>query len=182
MVQPAVAITGRFQPFHLDHLDLVKQGLALGGTVVIGITNPDHRSLKAVASSAHRHKLNANPFTFWERQQIITAVLEELGVAAHRFQIVPFPLDEPSTWFGYIPQATQQLVRVYSDWEAEKVAALRDGGYEVELIEGDRTSKISASQVRSAMAAGEPWQHWLPKAAVKLLQAYGDDVLRERCA
>ena len=182
MGQPAVAITGRFQPFHLDHLDLVQQGLALGGEVVIGITNPDHRSLKPVASSAYRHQLNANPFSYWERQQIIAAAMQELDVSADRFQIVPFPLDEPSTWFSYIPRTTQQLVRVYSDWEAEKVTTLRDGGYPVVLIEGDRSRKISASQVRSAMAAGEPWQHWLPKAAAKLLQAYGDDVLRERCA
>jgi nicotinamide mononucleotide adenylyltransferase len=180
--QPAVAITGRFQPFHLDHLDLVKQGLAYGGAVVIGITNPDHRSLKAVSSSAHRHKSNANPFTFWERQQIISAVMKAFGVAADRFRIVPFPLDEPSTWFGYIPQATQQLVRAYSDWEAAKAAALRDGGYIVELIEGDPARKISATEVRAAMAVGEPWQHWVPEAAVEILQAYGEDVLRERCA
>ncbi len=181
MSQPAVAITGRFQPFHLDHLDLVKQGLAYGGTVVIGITNPDQRSLKAVSSSAHRHKQSANPFSFWERQQIILAVLQELGVAAQRFRIVPFPLDEPTTWFGYIPQPTRQLVRVFSDWEADKVAALRAGGYAVDLIEGDPASKISASEVRQAMVQGEPWQQWLPSAAVEILQGYGEDILRERC-
>ena len=176
-----IAITGRFQPFHLDHLKLVRHGLGSSEFVVIGITNPDRRSLRPVASSAHRHRPNANPFTFWERLEIITAALLAEGVASHRFRVVPFPLDEPEVWFDYIPQDMTQLVRVFSPWENDKVTLLRDGGYAVDSIDGDPSARISASTVRSAMAAGEPWQHWLPPAVAQRLEEIGADELARRC-
>lgn len=176
-----IAITGRFQPFHLDHLDLVLRGLADAEHVIIGITNPDSRSLQAAASSPHRHRPSANPFTYLERLRIIRAALEAASVPLDRFDVVPFPLDQPSVWADYIPQDALQLVRVYSEWEREKAGRLQAGGYEVKMLEGDVGRKISASDIRAAMAAAGQWRHRVPDGAVAALEAIGDDALRRRC-
>lgn len=177
-----IAITGRFQPFHLDHLELVMYGLSKGKHVFIGITNPDIGSLKAIPSSAHRHRPGANPFTYLERLRIISAALKTADVSDGLYEIVPFPLDDPRVWADYIPQSALQLVRTYSNWERDKSARLQAGGYEVEVLQGDPGRKISASDVRAAMAAGQPWQHWLPQGAAATLEAIGCDVLQRRCA
>lgn len=183
VVRPAsIAITGRFQPFHRDHLDLVMHGLKLADQVIIGITNPDRRSLKAVPSSSHRHRSSANPFTYLERQRIIHAALKGAAISPARYEVVPFPLDDPNVWRDYIPASTRQLVRVFSDWERDKAAALRDGGYEVVVLDGDPGHRISSSSVRAAMASGLPWQHWLPRGCAETLNALPGPRLQERCA
>ncbi len=179
---PSIAITGRFQPFHRDHLDLVVHGLKLADRVIIGITNPDRRSLKAVPSSAHRHQAGANPFTYLERQRIIRAALNGAAVDLGRYEIVPFPLDAPNVWPDYISLSTPQLVRVFSDWERDKVTTLRNGGYEVVVLDGDPADRISASNVRAAMAAGQPWQHWLPRGSAEALISFSGQNLEQRCA
>ena len=160
-----MAFTGRFQPFHKDHLDLVGYGLRHGERLVIGITNPDPRSLAAVAASAHRHLASANPFSYLERQRMIHAALDTAGVPRQRYDIVPFPLDAPAAWFAYIPSTAVQLVRVYSDWEREKVRQLAAGGYRLRVLPGDPAIRISGSTIRAALASSGSWRHWVPDGA-----------------
>jgi len=177
-----IAITGRFQPFHRDHLDLVMHGLTLADRAIIGITNPDSRSFKAVATSAHRHQPSANPFTYLERLRIIDAAMQAAAVSTARYEVVPFPLHDPGVWADYIPYSIPQLVRAFSDWERDKSRALQRGGYSVELLEGDPQQKIAASDVRAAMATGQSWQHWLPKGAAAALESISGASLQQRCA
>ncbi len=160
----SMAVTGRFQPFHRDHLDLVRHALSHRHRVIIGITNPDRRSLQAERASRHRHLPGANPFSFFQRLAMIAAALDEAAVARDRFHIVPFPLDCADVWAGYIPLDATQLVRVYSDWEHEKARRLRAGGYRVEVLRGDPATRISASDIRRAMQSSGPWQALVPAA------------------
>ena len=156
-----MAVTGRFQPFHRGHLELVRMAASwsdrmIGDGVVadpsaelwIGITNPDQRSQQEHPDSAHRHLPEANPFTYWQRQRMIAAALR--GECPDlRVVIVPFPLDAPETWFDYIPRDAQQFVRSFTPWERSKAQALRAGGYEVTEIEGDPNTVVRASAIRS---------------------------------
>lgn len=54
---------GRFQPFHLGHLALLRQALALAPKVVI------------VVGSAHQARTPKNPFTWQERAEMISQAL-----------------------------------------------------------------------------------------------------------
>jgi nicotinamide-nucleotide adenylyltransferase len=177
-----VAVTGRFQPFHHDHLELALHALSSGRHLLVGITNPDVRSLRPQPSSRHRHLASANPFSYLERAQMIAGSLASAGIGADRFGIVPFPLDAPQVWSAYIPAGTLQLVRAYSDWERDKARQLQSGGYPVELQGGDSASRISGTAIRAAMASGDPWQHWVPAGSRRVLEALGADELRRRCA
>ncbi len=166
-----LAVTGRFQPFHLDHLELVTYGLGVARRLVIGITNPDARSLAPIATSPHRHRASANPLSYLERLRLVVAALDSEQVPRARYDVVPFPLEDPAVWSAYVPRTATQMVRVFSDWERDKAERLRAGGYRVLVLDGERRTRISASAIRAAMATGEAWQHWVPAGARELLSA-----------
>ena len=116
--------------------------------VVIGITNPDPGSWREHPQSSHRHRPEANPFTYWERHRMIRSVLTS-ELPDHDVVIVPFPLDRPDAWFDYIPPDANQFVRAFTPWERSKAGALSEGGYDVTLLEGDPHSVLRASVIRS---------------------------------
>ncbi|MCC5869015.1 MAG: adenylyltransferase/cytidyltransferase family protein [Gammaproteobacteria bacterium] len=178
-----VAVTGRFQPFHVDHLELLKHALTLAEQVLICITNADARCLQPAAESAHRHMVAANPFTWFERLRIIEAALEHQGVARARYVITPFPLNAPGSWPAYVPAGTPHLVRIFSDWEREKCRRLRAGDYPVIELQGDPEHRVSASDIRAAMGCGDPaWREHVPEGALSVLEGFGEEELRLRCA
>lgn len=164
-----IAVTGRFQPIHFDHLALLQHALTQAHHVVIGITNPEPASRIAHPASAHRHLAAANPWTYDERAALIGAALHSAGIDGARYTILAFPLDEPARWPRLLPPGTPQLVRVFSDWEREKVRRFAAAGYPPQVLEGDPATRLSASDIRSAMQNAEPWQHWVPPGARELL-------------
>ncbi|MCZ8130866.1 MAG: hypothetical protein O9284_06140 [Steroidobacteraceae bacterium] len=162
---PLVAVTGRFQPFHVQHLELVRVALARADRVLIGITNPEAAGRRAHPASAHRHLAVANPLTYEQRRGIVAAALEADGVPQARYAIAPFHLDEPERWPDCVPPGTPQLVRVYSDWEREKVRRFAAAGYPPIALDGDAATRVSGTEIRRRIAAGEPWEEWVPPGA-----------------
>lgn len=177
-----LAVTGRFQPLHREHLWLIERALSLAERVLIGITNPDRRSLTALPASGRRHLPDANPFSYLERARMIRAALAALQIPAERFELVPFPIEAAAACASYVPPGTPQLVRVYSAWEREKAELLRRGGYPVIVIEPDAPKALCASEIRAAMAAGDRWEHAVPAGARQALLAIGAEELRRRCS
>ncbi|MEZ5474440.1 MAG: adenylyltransferase/cytidyltransferase family protein [Steroidobacteraceae bacterium] len=165
----ALAVTGRFQPFHNDHLQLVQFALARASCVLIGVTSSDPTSRQAHPASAHRHLACANPFSYEERRQLIAAALAAAGTPASRYRIVAFPLDEPALWPAIVPLGTAQIVRVFSDWEREKVRRFETAGYPTIVLVGDMPTRVSATDIRRALDQGAPWQHWVPPGTRELL-------------
>lgn len=169
-VLTAAAVTGRFQPFHNGHWELLAIALAEAEEVFIGITNPDPASWREHDSSAHRHRPDANPFTYWERHRMIASALDRQDIQK-RCSIVPFPLDRPSAWPSYIPFSAVQFIRVFSDWERDKVEILRSGGYPVRVIEGDPSRVVRATNIRAALASvgDDTWQGLLPDGVADVI-------------
>lgn len=185
MSEPRVAVaavTGRFQPFHVDHLALVRHALERFDRLCVAITNPDQRSQRAEPSSSHRHLETSNPFTYRERSRAITAALRRAEVPAERFDVVPFPLDAPSVLASYVPPDAIQVVRIFSEWERDKSDTLEGYGYTVLRLQGSIEDRVSASDIRSAIAEGRPWQHLVPPGIAEVLLEGGEAALRARCA
>lgn len=169
---PRVAFTGRFQPFHRDHLAMVRHALALAEQVVIGITNPDGAPRHAHPANAHRHLEEANPYTYAQREQLVRAALDADGIAGARYRILPFPLETPAAWPALLPPGTPQLVRVFTDWEQEKVRRFAAAGYPPIVVEGDLATRLTATDVRRRLAAGEGPPDTVPPGARELLAAW----------
>jgi cytidyltransferase-like protein len=162
-------VTGRFQPVHEQHLELFEIALREADHLVVAITNPDHGARHEEATSAHRHRDSANPFTYFERVHLLTAALADRGLVT-RTTIVPFDLTRPRHWPEYVPLHARHLVRAYSDWERHKAGMLADAGYEVTVLDGDPAGKLSASDIRERIAQAGPWEDLVPDAVVPVLR------------
>jgi cytidyltransferase-like protein len=170
-----VCVTGRFQPVHADHLRLFGAALATGDRLVVAVTNPDPGSRQQDPASPHRHRADANPFTYFERVELLTAALtapDGLGAqCAARVRIVPFDLSRPEHWAHYVPLSAVQHVGVYGPWEQQKVRRLAAAGYRVAQVPGDPRTRRTSTAVRAALRAGRDWEPLVPPATVPLLRA-----------
>jgi nicotinamide mononucleotide adenylyltransferase len=174
-VNPLGCVTGRFQPVHDQHLELVGIALAEYDHVIVAVTNPDAGSRHEEATSAHRHTPAANPFTYYERSRLLIAALGAAGWA-DRTTVVPFDLTRPAVWPDYVPLHARQFVRAFDGWERQKAAALRAGGYPVTVLDGDPAAKRSATDVRTLLAGGAGWRDAVPAGVAPLL----DELLTAR--
>lgn len=168
-------VTGRFQPVHDQHLELVGTALQRCAHVIVAVTNPDAGARHAEPASAHRHTAAANPFGYLERAWLLGAALRGAGMA-ERTTVVPFDLTRPQVWPEYVPLRARQFVRVYSDWEREKADRLAASGYPLTVVDGDPATKLDATAVRSALASGAGWEALVPPATVPVLRGLLDRV------
>ena len=166
-MSPLGCVTGRFQPVHADHLRLCEVALSTCEVVAVGITNPDPTTRRAEPTSGHRHTAEANPFTYWERLELLRAAL---GHVLHRVRFVPFDLARPELWSGYVPLHAVQHVGVSSPWETEKVRRLTLAGYRVVEVPGDPLARRTSTAVRAAMRAGAGWEALVLPATVEPLR------------
>lgn len=162
-------IHGRFQPFHNGHLEYLRATYDLCETLLVGITNPDPAQIAQDETNQHRHRADANPFTFFERYRMIREVLMDEGIPLERAMIIPFPVNFPDRWRYYLPPDAAHFVRVFSDWEQRKVDRLRDGGYRVDVLHPGATKTIEASEVRRRMNAGERWEDLVPPGVSRVI-------------
>lgn len=162
-------VTGRFQPVHRQHLELFDIALRDAEHLIIAITNPDQGARREEASSAHRHRASANPFSYFQRVRLLQAALAGHGLAG-RTSLVPFDLTRAQHWNEYVPHSARQVVRVYSDWERHKAGLLADAGYPVLLVEGDPAGRLSSSEIRARLVPGGGWEPLVPPATVPLLR------------
>jgi cytidyltransferase-like protein len=165
-------IHGRFQPFHLGHLEYLKGAAARCEEVFVGITNPDRERIKAEAADPLRHLPESNPFTYVERLLMVKAAAAEAGIEAERLHVIPFPVNEPELWDAYVPGDVVQFIRLFSDWGDTKLDRLRAAGYEIVVLDEGAEKEISGAEVREALRAGDNWEHLVPPAVAALLRQF----------
>ncbi len=174
MQQPAQPrygmIHGRFQPFHLGHLEYLRLALDRCETLLIGITNPDPAQIAEETESSHRHRPEANPYTFFERLVMIRETVRCEGIPLERVLLLPFPINLPDRWRYYLPPDVTHYLRVFSPWEQAKLERLREHGYEAEVLQPGVEKQIEASEVRRRMAAGEDWAALVPAAVARVIR------------
>ena len=73
-------IHGRFQPFHLGHLEYLRGAAERSDEVLVGITNPDPARIKPEASDPLRHLPESNPYSYVERLLMVKAAAADAGI------------------------------------------------------------------------------------------------------
>ena len=163
-------IHGRFQPFHKGHLEYMRGAAERCDELWVGITNPDPLRIKPEASDPVRHLPESNPYTYGERLLMVKAAARDLGLAAERVHVIPFPVNEPELWRAYVPDDVTQYLRLFSAWGGEKLERLTDAGYEVVVLDEGAEKEISGAQVREALRAGEDWEPLVPPGVASVLR------------
>jgi cytidyltransferase-like protein len=167
-------IHGRFQPFHNGHWEYLELAEARCETLLIGITNPDPAQITEESTSAHRHRAESNPFTYFERLRMIRETINDSSIDAGRVIIIPFPVNLPERWRFYVPRDVVHYVRVFSAWEQTKVDRLRDAGYAAEILQPGVTKEIEATDVRRMLDTGGDWESMVPAGVARVLREIRD--------
>ncbi len=159
---------GRFQPFHLGHLEAVRHILQEVDELVI-----------VVGSAQQSHTLE-NPFTAGERIMMIRLAMKEDGVHADRYTVMPLPDAEFHTvWVAHLLSQTPEFQVAFTN-APHTGRLLKEEGVRVEKIPFFRRDAYTATEVRRRMSNGGDWEALLPKSvALYLKKVGGVERLRE---
>lgn len=147
---------GRFQPFHLGHLDAVKQALN------------KEKYLLIMIGSAEDDFTPSEPFTASERYQMIEASLLAENIAHDRFTIIPVRnIHHYSLWVSHVENLLPPFSKVYTGSPLVRRLFLESKRYPIITIR--KNLNISATDIRRRMIEGKKWEHLVPKPCAKLL-------------
>lgn len=167
-------IHGRFQILHHDHLKYLLAGKERCHFLVVGITNPDPSLTKREENAPKRDNPLANPLTYYERQRLVYAALQEHGISAHEFTVVPFPINFPELYQYYVPMDALFFLSIYDDWGRKKYEYFKELGVNTHILREVPIEKkgISSTDIRSKIISDKPWAHLVPRSVAKLLNTW----------
>lgn len=161
----AALFIGRFQPFHLGHLDALKQIFTKEDYVII------------VIGSAEDDFTPENPFTAGERYQMIEASLIGEKVCGETitkecFSIIPVRnIHHYSLWVRHLETLLPPFKRVYTNSKIVQQLFLETKKYKVIPLKVNY--KISGTEVRKKMLKKESWEKLVPKKTPELIKEWG---------
>lgn len=152
---------GRFQPFHLGHLNVIRDILKEVDELVI-----------VIGSSQYSHRIE-NPFTTGERIVMIRRALEEAGVDLRRIWIVPVPdIHIHMVWVSVVEGYTPHFDVVYSN-EPLTRRLFTEAGYDVRPVQYHKREVYSATEIRKRMLKDEDWEELVPKSVAEFIKEVG---------
>jgi len=149
-------LIGRFQPFHLGHLDAVLFGLSRTENMFIGI------------GSSNKSNERKNPFSAEERTEMIISSIESSMI--DRLKIFDIPdVDNHEKWTFEIDQIIPKYDVVFTNDEFTKTLFEKRKIDVIPVVLKDR-EKFSGTNVRQLILDGKNWQDFVPKGAQKVLE------------
>ncbi len=149
---------GRFQPFHLGHLEAVRHILAQVDDLVV-----------LVGSAQHSHTIE-NPFTAGERITMIRLALNEAGIDPGKYHVTPLPDAEfHKVWVAHLLSQTPEFQVAFTN-EPLTGRLLKESGVPVEKIPFHHREAYSSTEVRKRMLNDSDWASLLPKSVVTYLK------------
>lgn len=148
---------GRFQPFHLGHLDVIKQILRKYKKVVIGI------------GSAQYKNMPENPYSAALRKKMIEESLRAAHITRRKFTIVKIPdINDDNRWVSHVEKLTPKFETVYSG--TPRVQRLFRKTKKYKVVTPKFNLKISGTEVRRRMREGRKWKGLVTEEVMKLLK------------
>lgn len=175
---------GRFQPFHLGHLEVVQRALRTCTLVVIGISNPfrlppvvphDYSRVEC-ERLGHARSDAANPWPYWARVFMIREGLMRERIACDRIIFIPnlnnsgLPVDEVR-----FPKSVTTVFLCPKD-EHNRAIARKYREDQWEVVEVPLSSVCPGSgTIREKMRTNTDWKGFVPAGTAAAL-----DELRAR--
>ena len=148
-------LIGRFQPFHLGHLDAVLFALSRVENLWIGI------------GSSNKHNEKKNPFTADERREMIVSSIESSII--DRTSIFNIPdVDDHEKWTFEIDQIVPKYDIVFSNDEFTKTLFEKRKIDVIPVVLKDR-EKFSGTNIRDLITDDKNWQDLVPRGTRKVL-------------
>jgi nicotinamide-nucleotide adenylyltransferase len=148
---------GRFQPFHLGHLEAIKM-ILVAVEVLVGV----------MGSAQYSHN-RENPFTAGERLVMIRSALEEAKVDFSRVWVVPVPdVHLHMMWVSALEGYTPSFQIVYSNEPLTK-RLFMEAGYKIKVIPFFERQFYSSTAVREKMLQDNSWRTLVPKNVAEFI-------------
>ena len=159
---------GRFQPFHLGHIEAIKDILKEVDELVI-----------VIGSAQYSHTVN-NPFTSGERLTMVRRALEEARIDYSRVWVVPVPdVHLHMMWVSAVEGYTPSFSVVYSNEPLTRRLFI-EAKYRVKPIRFHERKLYSSTEIRERMLRGKSWEKLVPKSvAVFIKEIDGVNRLRD---
>jgi nicotinamide-nucleotide adenylyltransferase len=144
---------GRFQPFHLGHLQDIKNALEEVGELYIAI------------GSSNEENTKENPFSSEERTDMIRLALKGNRIDKYTIYTIPdFGNDEK--WVGYIKTALPKFDVVFTgnEWTER---CFKKFGYNIKKVK--IVEDVSSTIIRDKIIKNEDWQSMVPKEVVEYI-------------
>jgi len=148
-------LIGRFQPFHLGHLDAVLFGLSRIENLFICI------------GSSNKSNERKNPFSAEERREMITLSIEPS--ITNRIKIFDIPdVGDHEKWTFEIDKIAPKYDVVFTNDEFTKTLFEKREMNVVPVVLKDR-GKFSGTNIRELIADDKRWQDLVPQGTRKVL-------------
>ena len=148
-------LIGRFQPFHLGHLDAVLFALSRTENLFIGI------------GSSNKSNETRNPFSAKERREMIISSVE--SSMADRIKIFDIPdVGDHEKWTFEIDKIMPKYDVIFTNDEFTKTLFEKREMNVVPVVLKDR-EKFSGTNIRELIAGDKNWQDLVPQGTRKVL-------------
>ena len=148
-------LIGRFQPFHLGHLDAVMFGLSKVENLWIGI------------GSSNKYNERRNPFSSDERREMIISSIEPSIIDSIKIFNIP-DVDNHEKWTFEIDQIVPKYDIVFTNDEFTKTLFEKRQINVIQVMLKDR-EKFSGTNIRQLILDDKNWEDLVPQGTRKVL-------------
>lgn len=159
-------LVGRFQPFHLGHLDALQFALTKVENLWLGL------------GSSNKPTEKDNPFSTEERRQMILSSIDHS--MKKRISVYPIPdLDDHVRWIEMIEDTVPRFQIVFSnDPLTDRLYSKRS--VQVVQIPFLNRDSLSGTNIRNLIAGDQKWGHLVPEGTRNfLIQNNAGDRLKD---
>lgn len=131
--------------------------------LLIGIEEPDRVFRK-----------EQNPFTYFERFEMIHDSLIDFGIRRDEFEIIPFPSDHPERILNYVPHGAEFYLNVCDEDDEKLLGELEKMGFKTEVLiqKNADTKGVTSSEIREFILTGREWRSLVPKKVYEYIMCY----------
>ena len=148
-------VLGRFQPFHLGHLNLIQT-----------VLNDKKEPLICIGSAQYAHTKD-NPFTVKERKNMIQLIMNELNC---NYTIYEIPdINNYDKYVSHLEEFVPKFDTVYSGNKLVQ-KLFKNAGYKIVIPEMINREVWEGAAIRQAMTEGDEWEVAIPPQIVSMIR------------
>ena len=148
-------VLGRFQPFHLGHLNLIQT-----------VLNDKKEPLICIGSAQYAHTKD-NPFTVKERKNMIQLIMNELNC---NYTIYEIPdINNYDKYVSHLEEFVPKFDTVYSGNKLVQ-RLFKNAGYKIVIPEMIIREVWEGAAIRQAMTEGDEWEVAIAPQIVSMLR------------
>ena len=148
-------LIGRFQPFHLGHLDALRFALSKVDKLYVGL------------GSSNKPLLRNNPFSAEERKKMILSSVDDSNRNQIEIFFIP-DFEDHQKWVEHIDTIIPKFDIVFTNDEMTKYLYSKRGT-KVLTIPFTRRDVLSGTNIRDLIFSDQSWEEYVPNGTKKFL-------------